>query len=404
MTRLALIIAVLVALLAATAALAIYFFNALSPAMAVAGIAAVLSVFAFAIAAIALVRQQSVVEEQTSLAVLLDKSLVRMGRRLEEQEVKFAAARALAARPGAQSVEPVPEPELAEAEPKKERVQLKPPRTAMEIASESGQPAKRQRHKARFMPPPAEVTVNDAVPKPAEAPVYGDHFDIMLEPIVAIPAGTIAGYRVLAGFPQADGKTATIANAPNGSWNERGSQFGEMLFSKAAAIAQRHFAGADDARLYVSVPQEMFANDTAIKALKQRYADAPALSRALVPVIAAESLSGQGAAALAKSTRLREAGASVALSLAEETGQAAELAGEIGAVAMFAPVEVFPVASQPGWLDAVQNRTDAIVVATGIRAENSVISMMDRNVGYMTGPLFAEPKRLKDDEAAFPQR
>ena len=65
------------------------------------------------------------------------------------------------------------------------------------------------------------------------------------------------------------------------------------------------------------------------------------------------------------------------------------------AYTVFAEVELFPTGGQPDWSEAVVEGTEALVVATGVRTEGSVIAMMDLNVGYMCGPLFAEPKRLK---------
>ena len=56
---------------------------------------------------------------------------------------------------------------------------------------------------------------------------------------------------------------------------------------------------------------------------------------------------------------------------------------------------------QADWLEPLMEETGTLAVACGVRAEASVIAMMDLNVGYMCGPLFAEPKRLKAGETAL---
>jgi EAL domain-containing protein (putative c-di-GMP-specific phosphodiesterase class I) len=279
---------------------------------------------------------------------------------------------------------------------KKRRERIDPPRTALEVASLAPRENGAQ-HRARFMPPPTDLAVSDASPKPVDEPVFGETFEAMLEPIVAIPAGTIAGYRVLAGFPQPDGRFHPVSELPEGAWGERASTFGDRLFARTASIATRHFEAAGDVKLYVPVPASMLSDSSSVRALRQRFADNPGLSRSLVPVIGTRTLDGLKNGATSELAAIRKSGTEIALQVEDENPDVAKSLARLGAGVVFAPADVFPVASQPGWLDPVQTQTKALVIATGIRAENSVIAMMDRNVGYMSGPLFAEPKRLKDD-------
>ena len=389
-------IVALTVVISAIAAVAAYFFDSVTPALALGAVAAVLAVLSFIVAGIALGRQQGVVSEQTSLAVMLDKSLVRMGRRIDEQEVKFAAARAVGAhrRPAQPATD---QDEAAAPMPRAETQSIeKPaPRTAIEVAETKPEPEARERHKAKFLPAADMTTVEYDRAEEETTVEFGRSFEIMLEPIVAIPSGNVAAYRVLAGFQQTDGSHAAVSETPPGNWGGSGAAFGEALVAGTAATAEQHFDVAGDAQLYMPVTAALMEDEQAIRALARRFGDDPPLARTVIPILRASLLEKGGETIAERVALLTGAGASLALQVDNPDADIAALAERIGARAVFAEVELFPSGGQPDWSEAVMEGTEALVVATGVRTEGSVIAMMDLNVGYMCGPLFAEPKRLK---------
>lgn len=385
--------------ISAVAAVAAYFLEAVTPALALGTVAFILAVLAFVVSGIALGRQQGVISEQTSLAVLVDKSLVRMGRRIDEQEVKFAAARAVGAHRRAEvpahdndeAAAPLPP---ADAAP----VEKTAPRTAIEVAGTKPEPAARERHKAKFLPA-ADMTTVDYDDRADEAKVkFGRDFEVMLEPIVAIPSGNVTAYRVFAGFGQTDGSYVPVAETPPGPWGDEGAAFGDALVAGTVAIAERHFDMAGDARLYMPVTAALMDDERAVRALAQRYDDNPGMARSIVATLRASLVQKGGDAMAERIAILRSAGVPVALQLDDADTDITALAKRFGATAVFADVEYLPSDGAAQWPGAVMDGTETLVVAAGVRTEASVIAMMDINIGYMCGPLFAEPKRLKAGE------
>ncbi len=393
-SRIAIGIVALTIVLAALAAVAAYLFEAVTPALALGAVAAILAALAFIVAGVALERQQGVISEQTSLAVMLDRSLVRLGRRIDEQEVKFAAARALGAR--GRIGDDAPALPAADV-----RAMAKPaPRTAMEVADTKPEPAERERHKARFLPPADTTTVaysgRNGKATPSE---FGPDFEIALEPVVAIPSGNVTAYRVFAGFPQADGSFAHVTETPAGYWADKGAAFGEALAGAAAATAARHFDAAGDARLYMPVPQALIDDEQAAKALAQRYAGDPVMARTVIATLRASFVDRGGEAVAGRIMALTRSGATVALELDEPATGIDALASRFEAAAVLARADLFPPDSASGWLGPLMDETGALVIATGVASESDVIAIMDLNVGHMSGSLFAEPKHLKGSEA-----
>lgn len=399
-SRIVLRIVALTIVLAGVAAAATYSLEAVTPALAFGALAAVLAASALIVAGVALGRQQGVVSEQTSLAVLVDKSLVRMGRRIDEQEVKFAAARAISGRRDRKADSAVGDGAAAQLpRADTDAIEATTPRTTMDVAGSKTERAQRERHKAKFLPPTDLTTVDYEDSEKAAELTFGRDFQVALEPVVAIPAGNITAYRVFAGFSQPDGSYAHVAETPPGYWTENGPAFGEALVAGTVAIAKRHFDMVGDARLFMPVPAAVIKDERALRALAKRYSEDPTLARVATVTIRISALQSGGADMDKRVTALAKAGIPLALEFDDPAADIAALADRLDVTAILANVELFPSGDENDWLEAVMRDTDALVIATGVGNEASVIAMMDLNVGHMSGSLFAEPKRLKASEA-----